>query len=83
MTRAEQLDWWRRGYEAGHRAGRRDQAATDLGVVAAAVRHERQQRQRELLGELIAVLATAMLGPGQQQAQRETQPADPHAAEAA
>jgi hypothetical protein len=58
VTRAQQLVLWRTGYEAG----RHDQAATDMGILAAAIRHTAATRQRQLLTEVIGVLARAMLG---------------------
>jgi hypothetical protein len=60
-SRSACLTWWQRGYADGYAAGRRDQAASDMGVIAAALRSEAARRQRELLEQLIGVLASAML----------------------
>ncbi len=68
MTRAEQLHWWRQGYEAGLAV--RDRQALDEHQAAVAEFHaERQADQQATLGALVAeavdVLARAMLGePG-------------------
>ncbi len=67
MTRAEQLRWWRAGYDAGQAARIDDRR--QLAELAQAVREfdayrraERQAAIDRLLGEVIGVLATAMLG---------------------
>jgi hypothetical protein len=73
-ARAEQLRWWRQGFDAGQATRR-----ADLRLAAAQDRHltdlhravlsfddsrraERQAAVGELIGELVGVLATAMLG---------------------
>jgi len=63
MTRRGQLDLYRAGFDAG----RRDQCATDMGVIAAALRRAAEQRQRELLTQVIDILARAILGDDQDQ----------------
>ncbi len=67
MNRAEQLRWWRAGYAAGLAARVDDRR--QLAELAQAVREfdayrraERQAAIEQLLGEVIGVLATAMLG---------------------
>jgi hypothetical protein len=71
-TRAEQLDWWRQGYQAGVAAGsreRQDQGEADHRNAVAEFRARRetdqQARTDALLVEVIDVLARAMLGGAQ------------------
>ncbi len=67
MNRAERLRWWRDGYAAGLAARVDDRR--QLAELAQAVREfdayrraERQAAIEQLLGKVIGVLATAMLG---------------------
>jgi len=67
MTRAEQLHWWRQGYEAGLAAGNRQrQDLADYQAAVAEFRAQRQADQQAITGALVAevvdVLARAMLG---------------------
>ena len=69
MTRAEQLAWWRQGYEAGLAAGsrqRHDEDLADHQAAVAAFRAQRQADQQAVLGalaaEVVDVLGRAMLG---------------------
>ncbi len=70
MNRAEQLSWWRAGFDAGQATlpdTRRELA--DLARVVAEFdayrRAERQAATDQLLREVIGVLAEAMLGADQ------------------
>jgi hypothetical protein len=70
VTRAEQLHWWRQGYETGYAAGLRQQThQEDLGTYQLAVAEFRDRRQADrqavigaLLLDLIDVLSKALLG---------------------
>ena len=71
MTRADQLDWWRQGYQAGLAAGnreRQDQAEADHHNAITEFRAQRQHDQQAvtdaLILDVIDVLACAMLGAG-------------------
>ena len=69
MTRAEQLHWWRQGYDAGLAAGSRqrekqehyDQAVADFREQHAA---DRDAVTGALILDAVDVLARAMLGSG-------------------
>lgn len=67
MTRAEQLHWWRQGYDAGIAAAsreRHEQGLYDQSVARFHVQHDadRQAVTGALVLEAVDVLARAMLG---------------------
>ena len=70
MTRAEQLDWYRRGFADGLAAGnreRREFAGAEHQIAVAQFREQRRADRQAvtdaLMLELIDVLARAMLQP--------------------
>lgn len=76
MTRAEQLHWWRQGYDAGLAAGQRQRHDHELALHQAAVNEFRARRRDDeqavtdaLVLEVVDVLARAMLGDPDQEGQ--------------
>lgn len=70
MNRAEQLHWWRQGYDAGLAAGNRQQ----LGEHQAAIAEFRAQREADeeaaigaLIAEVVDVLARALGEPSRRE----------------